>query len=84
MHQQTTISMPEQPEKDWGTCAWCGEQAFHELELEPPQYTHRRTPGKKTIKLLKRAALTAPVCKDHYYSLERNPDRESSDKTGDF
>lgn len=52
-------------------CGWCGQPATTEIELEPAQYTHRKGPDGKKLKLVKRSPLMAPVCTEHYLSLGR-------------
>lgn len=46
-------------------------QPTTEIELEPVQYTYRKGPDGKKLKLVKRSALMGSVCADHYSSLRR-------------
>lgn len=67
--EQTAIPVPEPPPSP-KVCAWCGAPAVDELEIQPAQHTHRKTgKGGKTIKVLKRAAIVAPVCRVHATSI---------------
>lgn len=61
-------------------CAWCGNPANQELELELAVWgREKHIPTGKTIKILRRRAIVANVCSDHFYSLERRDDKAKSD-----
>jgi hypothetical protein len=67
---QQEIHVPE-PAPTVRTCAWCPARATTEIELEAPRYTAITTSEGERKRVLRKPALTAPVCSVHNSSLER-------------
>lgn len=76
MSEQTTIPVPEPPPAASKRCAWCGEPAVGEFETHPASY------GKAVngVKVLKRAATTAPVCREHQRRCEAEASHREREK----
>lgn len=65
MRGQTSIPVPAATPAP-RVCRWCGAPATQELVIEKERYrNHNGT------RVVARAAVTAPVCEQHYKSIER-------------
>lgn len=69
MGGQTSFDVPPEPTE--GQCAWCEEPNTTKLkiELEPAVRGIDKMTG---VKVIKKHAIKAWVCRDHYMSLERS------------
>lgn len=53
-------------------CEWCGQPASTTLELEPAVWGQEASPSGKKIKIMRKRAIVAAVCPEHYSNLERS------------
>lgn len=62
-------------------CAWCGQPATQEAEIEPPVYGTERDPKSgKNAKVMKRRAIKAWCCQEHYDMVLRNREEAAARK----
>lgn len=61
-------------------CAWCGKQAVTKVETEPAKYRTVRKPVydeasrreyMASVRVIAKAAITVPVCREHERMVER-------------
>lgn len=68
MSEQTVIPVPLAP-APLSPCRWCGEPAVGTVEVEPARYRNDRG-----TRVVAKAALMMPACKDHVGAFSRaNP-----------
>lgn len=69
---QTSIPVPSVA-SELAPCRWCGEPSVGMVEVEKPRYRNDRG-----VRVIARAAIEAPACKEHIGIIERQPAEEAA------
>jgi transposase len=75
--EQTTLP-PEIPKDSPNICAWCGEPSVGTITIQPARYklvkTYLPTGGYETQRVLRKRAIEAKVCRNHFDTLKLKDD----------